>query len=75
LQPRINASSRIVATIDTTKEPTQPNRLEKNANTGQQPLYLSAAAGDIRTSGSAAGGVVTIASVSSHQTKQPEQTG
>ena len=39
LHPRINAISRIVATIDTSKEPTQPSRLEKNANTAQQPLH------------------------------------
>ena len=36
LQPRINPISRIVATIETNKDPTHPSRVEKNANTVQQ---------------------------------------
>jgi hypothetical protein len=38
LHPRINAMRRTVATTDTTKEPNQPRRLEKNANTAEQLL-------------------------------------
>jgi hypothetical protein len=36
LHPRSNAASWIVATSDTSEDPTQPNRLEKNANTAHQ---------------------------------------
>src|SRR4051812_37777146 len=39
LHPRSNATRSIVPTSDTSKDPTQPNRLEKNANTAQQFNY------------------------------------
>lgn len=39
LHPRMNAGSKIVATNDTSNEPAQPSRLEKNANTPEPLLH------------------------------------
>jgi hypothetical protein len=65
---------KIVATTDTTKEPTQPRRLEKNANTAEQLLKLTARAGEINTPAASAGCAVTVVPFSTHQTRKPEQT-